>query len=134
MNSFNEPVWLEFRLIRAVQVRQIEQFGGSDGIRDEELIHSALARPKQLFNYGDPPPDLCSLAASYAYGLVKNHAFIDGNKRIAHMAYRLFLLKNGLTCNASLEEKYINMIALASSQISEEDFADWLRKSCSPTE
>lgn len=131
MKSPLEPKWLESRLILAAQARQIELFGGADGIRDVELVHSAIARPQQLFNYGDPPPDIYALAASYAFGLAKNHAFLDGNKRIAHVAYRTFLLKNDYTCNASLEDKYTKMIELASSKISEEDFAQWLREACS---
>jgi death-on-curing protein len=131
MSDPKEPNWLSFRLIRAVQANQIEQFGGSDGVRDEELIHSAIARPQQLLHYGSPQPDIFALAASYAYGLAKNHAFVDGNKRIAHMAYRLFLAKNGYACNASSEDKYARMIALASSKITEEDFAGWLRGVCS---
>ncbi len=131
MSDANEPNWLSFRLIRATQAKQIDQFGGSDGVREEELIHSAIARPLQLFHYGVPSPDIFALAASYAYGLVENHAFVDGNKRIAHMAYRLFLAKNGYVCNASAEDKYARMIALASSKITEEDFAEWLRGVCS---
>lgn len=131
MKDTLEPEWLSFRLIRAVQAKQIEQFGGADGIREEELIHSALARPQQLFQYGSPSPDVYALAACYAYGLVKNHAFVDGNKRIAHMTYRLYLAKNGFACNASAEDKYLKMIALASSEITEEDFAAWLREVCS---
>jgi death-on-curing protein len=130
MSSSSEPNWLDFRLIRSAQVRQIEMFGGLDGIKDEELIHSAIARPQQLLHYGDPKPDLFALAASYAFGLVKNHAFLDGNKRIAHVGYRLFLRKNGYLCPASDEEKYRKMIALASSDITEEDFAQWLREVC----
>jgi death on curing protein len=130
MSDLKEPNWLNFQLIIAVQAKQIEQFGGSDGIRDEELIHSALARPQQWFHYGSPPEDIFALAACYAFGFVKNHVFIDGNKRIAHMAYRLFLAKNGYRCPASSEEKYTRMIALASSKITEGDFADWLRGVC----
>ena len=123
----SEPNWLSLELILAAHSKQIEEFGGTYGLRDQDLLESAIARPQQQWSFSDPAPDACSLAASYAFGLVKNHAFLDGNKRIAHVAYRLFLAKNGLLMTATREEKYSKMIALASSETSEEDFAEWLR-------
>lgn len=83
-------VWLIEETLRAIHKRQIAEHGGSDGLRDEGLLSSALARPKNLLAYGEPPPDLASLAAAYAYGIARNHPFVDGNKRTALVAARTF--------------------------------------------
>lgn len=123
-----EPKWLSTELIRAVHDRQISIHGGIVGLRDLALLESALSKPLQKWSYQNPPADLYDLAASYAYGLVKNHAFLDGNKRAAHMAYRLFLQKNGILFECNKEAKYNNMIALASGKMSEQEFAQWLRE------
>jgi death on curing protein len=96
-------------------------------VRDEALLDSALARPQQLFAYGDPPPDVAALAASLAYGLARNHPFVDGNKRTAHVCYRAFLALNDAELVASEEEKYIAMLGLAEGSLDEPGFADWLR-------
>jgi len=122
-----EPNWLSTQLLIAVHDKQIMIHGGIPGTRDLDLLESALAKATQQWCYADPPPDPFQLAAAYAFGIVKNHAFLDGNKRTAHMAYRLFLAKNGVEFTASREEKYENMIALASGTMSEESFAEWLR-------
>ena len=95
-------------------------------MRDEGLLASALARPQNLLAYGDP--DLAALAASYAYGICKNHAFVDGNKRVAYVTARLFLLQNGADLNASSEEKYLTMLALAKGELAEEALAAWFRQ------
>lgn len=97
-------------------------------MRDDNLLDSALARPQQSHAYGSPPPDLIDLAASLAFGLARNHPFIDGNKRTAHVCYRVFLALNGVDLDASDEEKYVNMIALAEGNLSEPAFAAWLRQ------
>src|SRR5215212_4775766 len=102
-----EIIWLLEETVRAVHSRQISEHGGRPGIRDEGLLLSALARPQNLSVYGDPPPDLAALAASYAFGIARNHPFIDGNKRVALVAARTFLLINGVDLVASQEEKYI---------------------------
>ena len=81
----------------------------------------------QLHVYGDPPPDLADLAASLAYGLARNHSFVDGNKRTAHVCYRAFLAINDVELDASSEHKYIQMLTLAEGSLSEADFASWLR-------
>jgi len=120
-------VWVETALVLAIHDRQLAEHGGSAGVRDEGLLESALARPKQLLAYGDPPPDLCDLAAALAHGLARNHPFVDGNKRTAHVAYRTFLALNGVELDATDEEKYVTMIALAEGKLSERDFAAWLR-------
>jgi death-on-curing protein len=98
------------------------------------MLESALARPQQLWSYRDPPPDLCALAAAYAFGIVKNHAFFDGNKRTAFVVYRLFLLRNGVDVTASREDRYLSMWHLASGEHSEESFAAWLRAHSAPAE
>jgi death-on-curing protein len=97
-------------------------------VRDEGLLESALARPQQLHAYGDPAPDLPDLAAALAYGLARNHPFVDGNKRTAHVAYRTFLALNGAELEATDEEKYVAMLALAEGKLAERDFAAWLRE------
>jgi death on curing protein len=120
-------VWIEKSLALAIHERQLAEHGGGTGVRDEALLDSALARPQQLFAYGDPPPDLAALAASLAYGLARNHPFVDGNKRTAHVCYRVFLALNDARLIASDEEKYITMLKLAEGSLSEDDFAEWLR-------
>jgi len=121
-------VWLEKALVLAIHDRQVAEHGGSAGVRDEGLLESALARPQQLHAYGDPAPDLADLAAALACGLARNHPFIDGNKRTAHVAYRVFLELNGADLVATDEEKYVAMLALAEGKLSERDFAAWLRE------
>ena len=121
-------VWLEKALVLAVHDRQVAEHGGSAGVRDEGLLESALARPQQLHAYGDPAPDLADLAAALAYGLARNHPFVDGNKRTAHVAYRVFLELNGAELLATDEEKYAAMLALAEGKLAEGDFAAWLRE------
>jgi death on curing protein len=96
-------------------------------VRDEGLLESALARPQQLYAYGNPPPDLASLAASLAFGLARNHPFLDGNKRTAAVACELFLVLNDATLEASNIELYPVYLALAEGSLSEAEFAAWLR-------
>ena len=120
-------VWLEKALMLAIHERQISEHGGSAGVRDEGLLESALARPRQLHAYGDPAPDLADLAAALAHGLARNHPFVDGNKRTAHVAYRTLLALNGAELIATDEEKYLTMLALAEGKLTERDFAAWVR-------
>ena len=120
-------VWLELALVLAIHDRQIAEHGGSAGVRDDGLLESALARPQQLHAYGEPAPDLADLAAALAHGLARNHPFVDGNKRTAHVSYRTFLALNGVELDATDEEKYLTIIALAEGKLSERDFASWLR-------
>ena len=120
-------VWISKALALAVHDRQLAEHGGGSGLRDEGMLDSALARPIQRHNYGDPPPDLADLAASLAFGLARNHAFVDGSKRTAHVCYRVFLSLNDAELLASDEEKYSAMIGLAEGSISESEFAAWLR-------
>ncbi|MBU6470758.1 MAG: type II toxin-antitoxin system death-on-curing family toxin [Gammaproteobacteria bacterium] len=120
-------VWLEKTLVLAMHDRQLAEHGGSAGVRDETLLESALARPQQLFTYGDPAPDLASLAASLAFGLARNHPFVDGNKRTAAAACETFLELNQTTLQADDLELYPLYFALAEGKLSEKDFAAWLR-------
>lgn len=120
-------VWLEKELVLAIHERQLAEHGGTGGVRDEGLVESALARPQQLHAYGDPARDLADLAAALAFGLARNHPFLDGNKRTAHVTYRTFLALNGAELVATDEEKYLTMLGLAEGKLSERDFAAWLR-------
>ena len=120
-------VWISRALALAIHDRQLAAHGGASGVRDEALLESALARPQQLHAYGEPPPDLIDLAASLAFGLARNHPFVDGNKRTAHVCYRVFLKLNNCDLVASDEEKYVAMIGLADGTIDEAEFARWLR-------
>jgi death-on-curing protein len=121
-------VWLFEETVTAIHQRQIAEHGGSDGLRDEGLLSSALARPQNLLAYGEPRPDLASLAAGYAYGIASNHPFIDGNKRTALVAARTFLILNGVDLDATQDEKVLTFLNLAEGVISEEELADWIRK------
>ena len=120
-------LWITRALALAIHERQLSEHGAGEGVRDESLLQSALARPQQLFAYGDPPLDLAALAASLAFGLVRNHPFVDGNKRTAHVCYRVFLAMNDVDLRASAEEKYLHMLQLAEDSLDEGAFADWLR-------
>lgn len=125
--------WIGKPLVLAIHERQLAEHGGSAGVRDEKLLESALARPQQLHVYGDPPPDLADLAASLAFGLARNHPFVDGNKRTAHVCYRVFLALNDIDLDASDEDKYLTTLALAEGTLAEKDFAAWLRRHISIT-
>ena len=121
------PVWISEELVIAVHARQITEHGGSAGIRDTSLLQSALARPQQLYAYGDPSPDIAALAASLAYGIAKNHPFVDGNKRTAAVLCELFIMVNGMSLEASDQEMLSVFLALAGGSLNEEELSDWLR-------
>ena len=121
-------VWLLEETLTAIHHRQIAEHGGSEGLRDEGLLSSALARPQNLFAYGEPRPDLASLASAYAYGIARNHQFVDGNKRTALVAARTFLILNGVDLDATQDDKVLTFLNLAEGAISEEELADWIRK------
>jgi death-on-curing protein len=120
-----EPRWLPKDLILAVHDLQLAEHGGARGVRDQGLLESALARPQNLFAYGES--DVAALAGAYAFGIARNHPFIDGNKRTAFVACELFLAANGYALAASDEECLAMMLALAASEIDEAEFAAWLR-------
>ncbi len=120
-------VWIDRRLALAIHDRQLAEHGGSPGVRDDNLLQSALARPQQLHAYGDPEPDLADLAASLTYGLARNHPFVDGNKRTAYVCCRVFIALNGAELQASAEDRYLNILALAEGKLPLDHFAAWLR-------
>lgn len=119
--------WLDKPLILALHERQIAEHGGAVGLRDEALLESAIARPRQQYACGNPQPDLAALAASLAYGLARNHAFVDGNKRTAFVACLTFMALNGGELDASIEDKYLTFLALGEGQLSEAELTNWLR-------
>jgi death-on-curing protein len=116
--------WLLREVVLAVHDQLIAQFGGGTGLRDEGLLDSTLARPMHLAAYSQPT--VAEMAASYAFGLVKNHPFIDGNKRIGFVAAVLFMELNGLQFQASEADAVIQTLALATGDLSEADYATWL--------
>jgi len=118
-------VWIDPAVILAVHEEQLAEHGGAAGVRDAGLFESALARPRNLAQYGDP--DAADLAAAYAFGLARNHPFVDGNKRSAFVAAELFLHLNGWALGATDEDCVITMLSLASGDIDEPTFAAWLR-------
>jgi death-on-curing protein len=117
--------WLSLDLVYAVHDRQIAEHGGRDGIRDRGAIESAAARPQHLAAYGDP--DAAALATAYAFGLARNHGFIDGNKRTAWVLARVFLADNGYALTFEPAEAIRTMEALAAGTIEEAELAQWLR-------
>ncbi len=121
-------VWIGKPLALAIHDRQLAEHGGGSGVRDDTLLDSALARPQQLFAYGDPPPDLAALAASLAFGLARNHPFVDGNKRTAAVACETFIRLNDAVLQADDLALYPVYIGLAEGSLSEIDFAAWLRE------
>jgi death on curing protein len=123
-----EPAWLREDVVRAIQRRQLAEHGGREGVRGPGLLSSALARPRQLLAYAEPPPDLADLSTAYAFGILRNHPFIDGNKRTALVVARTFLRLNGQDLAASSVAKYRAVIRLAEGQLSEEEFAQWVRE------
>lgn len=121
-------VWVGKPLALAIHDRQLAEHGGGSGVRDNTLLDSALARPQQLFAYGDPPPDLAALAASLAFGLARNHPFVDGNKRTAAVACETFIRLNDAVLQADDLALYPVYIGLAEGSLSETEFAAWLRE------
>jgi death-on-curing protein len=120
-------IWLLEQAILTIHQRQIAEHGGSGGLRDQGLLTSAVARPQQLLAYGEPTPDLASLAAAYAYGIARNHPFIDGNKRTALVAARTFLLLNGANVQAAQVDKWLTFLRLAEGSLTEEGLSEWIR-------
>lgn len=123
----NEPRWISRRAVLAMHQEQLAEHGGSDGIRDEMLLDSVLAKPLNVFAYGHGP-DIFRLAASYAYGIAGNHAFIDGNKRTALVVSLTFLERNGWDIVSEKEDVYFTFLHLAEGSLSEEELAGWFRK------
>ena len=125
-----EPRWVPERAVVAIQSALIAEHGGLRGVRDEGLLESALARPRQKLAYGEP--DLGELAAAYAFGLCRDHPFLDGNKRIALVVLDVFLQLNGQELVASEEAATVTFRELAAGEIGEEQLAHWIRGNCAP--
>ena len=129
-----EPAWIKEDVVLAIHLRQLAEHGGDSGVRDLGLLDSALCRPKNLLAYSETEPDLPALAASYAFGIARNHPFVDGNKRTAYVVCRTFLKINGVDIKASQADKYLTFLKLAEGKLTEEDLAQWIRDHQQPSE
>ncbi len=126
--------WLSVDDVLLIHNRQIAQYGGTEGVRDEGLLESALERPKNLYHYAEIETDITALAASYAFGIAHNHPFLDGKKRTALVSCRAFLNLNGFDLVATQVEKYEKIIRLAEGLLSEQELADWVAERTQLTE
>jgi death-on-curing protein len=124
MSDPQEPLWISYEQAVAIHSRQLRRFGGAPGLRDEGMLRSALEQSIKR-RYEQAPMD--ELAAAYAFGLAKNHAFVDGNKRIAFMAMMVFLRKNGVAFSPDPAEAATIILSLAAGEVSEESLARWIR-------
>lgn len=124
MSGEQEPAWLTYEQVIAIHSRQLRRFGGASGLRDEGLLRSALERPRNKWHY--EAVDLPELAAAYAYGLAKNHAFVDGNKRVAFMALMVFLRKNDVRFAPDPAHATAIILSLAAGKVSEGSLARWV--------
>jgi death-on-curing protein len=120
-----EPVWVLRETVLTLHEQLLAEFGGSAGIRDDGLLDSALARPQNLLAYGKP--SRFDLAASYGFGLVKNHPFVDGNKRIGFTVAVLFLELNGCLLQATEADAVVRTLALAAGRMTKADYSEWLK-------
>ena len=125
-NRSREPRWLSRVVVDAIHHDQLREHGGLPGIRDENVLESALARPQQKWHYAEER-DLATLAAAYGFGLVKSHPYRDGNKRIGLLAIATFLGINGYDLQATDADVVTQVVALANNRISEAELADWIR-------
>ena len=119
-------VWIATEVALAAHAEQLAEHGGGDGIRDAGMLDSAMARPQNLVQYGDP--DAAALAAAYAFGIARNHPFIDGNKRTAAVVSETFLMLNGYALGATDAELVVAFVALAAGELGEDELADWFRQ------
>ena len=126
--------WITKSALLLLHDESLATHGGRAGMRDEGLLDSALAKPLNVLAYADPehPPDLATLAASYCFGLAKNHAFVDGNNRAAFLAAGLFLYLNGHRLVATQADATHTMLGVAAGDVGEDDFAAWLRQRVKP--
>lgn len=120
-----EPVWLELDVALAIHDRQLAEHGGGAGLRDRGMLESALGRPVNQWHYGED--DLAALAAAYAFGIARNHPFVDGNKRTAWVLARLFVALNDRVLTFDHEAAIHAVLALAAGELSEDELADWFR-------
>lgn len=124
-----EPYWIDLRIALALHGELIREHGGADGLRQagQELLESALTRPRQRFAY-EPESDLCALAAAYLVDLGKGHGFLDGNKRVAFATAATFLRMNGLKLRADEAEAYAVVIDIMTNRLTESELASWLQE------
>jgi death-on-curing protein len=122
----DEPLWLSRPIVEALHADQVREHGGQLGLRDAGLLESALARPKNVWTY-EPDADLAALAAEYGFGLARNHAFLDGNKRVAFVATNVFLIMNGLEIEAPEPQVVDTMLRVAQGDLDCDAFAAWIR-------
>jgi death on curing protein len=120
-----EPRRITYEQAIAIHSAQLRRFGGAPGLRDEGMLRSALDRPINKWQYEQA--ELAELAAAYAYGLAKNHAFVDGNKRIAFLSMRVFLVKNGVQFDPDPAQSTSIILSLAAGEVSEESLTRWIR-------
>jgi len=120
-----EPEWIGVETALAIHEEQIAEHGGGEGVRDRGLLESALARPRNAWGYG--VTDICTLAAALGHGIARNHPFVDGNKRTAFVVVETFLILNGAELGALDAESVVAMLDLAAGEMTEDEFADWLR-------
>jgi death on curing protein len=128
VNSQNDIVWLDIAVIHAVHEAQISEHGGGIGVRDANLLESALSRPIEHASYADPTPDVPAVTAIYGIAFVRNHPFIDGNKRTGLIATELFLRRNGFRLIADNAACVVEILALAAGERTDEQFTDWVRR------
>ena len=119
-------IWVTVEVAITAHAEQLAEHGGGDGVRDPGLLESAMARPQNLAQYGEP--DIAELAASYAFGIARNHPFVDGNKRTAAVVSETFLALNGGTLQASDAELVVAFVALAAGELSEDELTIWFRE------
>ena len=124
----NEPVWVLDAAVLIAHEISLANFGGADGIRDAGLLESALAKPRNLFAYGEPT--LFEMAASYSYGIIRNHPFVDGNKRTGFLVGATFLEINGWLLNASEAQATEAIMSVAAGTLSEKELAAWYKRHC----
>lgn len=127
-----EPIWLSRQIVEMIHADLLDEHGGAPGIRDDDLIESALARPVNRYGY-HTSSDLADLAAGYLYGLVRNHGYIDGNKRVGFAAAATFLLLNDQELHASEPEAYDVVVGVASGEVSETAISEWIRQNTRPS-
>jgi death-on-curing protein len=125
MTEPDEPLWITYEQAIALHSRQLRRFGGAPGLRDEGMLRSALERPVNKWTYEQAA--LAEMAAAYAFGLAKNHAFVDGNKRIAFMSMMVFLRKNGIAFAPDPAQATTIILALAAGEVSEDGLTRWIR-------
>jgi death-on-curing protein len=128
VNLPNDIVWLDLAVIRAIHETQVQEHGGGVGVRDPNLLESALNRPMQHATYAQPAPDIPALAAMYGIAFVRNHPFIDGNKRVGLVALELFLRLNGFRLTADNASCVMQILGLAAGERTDEQFTDWVRR------